>query len=746
MNLDIKEWVIENDLLVNRLKEDGSKASVQNVLESFTSLLERVQGLPPDTAFICYEQAVVYNLCHLLLQGQMNVSIGGIHKSAAILHQSICRALAAFRIEPCHQGEEDFSNIHLFGPADIKCTIDTLLPALFKELIKRSIVCGPFVLSCCLLAFQWLIDEKVNQAVKLLYLMQSQLKLVDSNMNFTDEVPADRLPVCLFSLEYSSSISNSIITSSTLSAKDLTDIQSLLSVVTSLLAFALFANKEYEKALEILRGKENTHDVGFHDLYLKGYILYEQNQVDSALTCFQECLSISQEQNRAATLNMLGCCCAVKGKHHTAVAKFKDALEHDFQQLEALFNISLQYQKMDKFEAQIKALELLKEVIKARGSEPQTCQHLVVSPRDHSREHSKGNLDVELSVPPRFSLGSSKSSARMSKELVTYILAKRYSELGRFEEAATNFLELLVNIVEVRTSNFRPNVQNLPSPTELYKKCAFALCKAGRHEDAVTICDKVLTSIEHGEPTEQGHNDEIRANDKAPKKRLRSDDGEDYLSTFNSEAVSDNVQMLMLKAESLVHLQKPLEALQSLNRVLVALEDVQLVKNQERIQGHKDNDGQQRKRRKLDCGDNVSCEEQSETDNSRRPARVKVQAYNQKASILDELGQTHDALHQLHLSLECLAEHPETVYKHTRLLLKLGSNKEAAHNWLQFRGVLLHSHKGDLDSLWKVLRSSTTKFLESDVSNEQVRELDELTLNWLSENKEQNVFYPHARV
>lgn len=51
-----------------------------------------------------------------------------------------------------------------------------------------------------------------------------------------------------------------------------------------------------------------------------------------------------------------------KGKHHTAVAKFKDALEHDFQQLEALFNISLQYQKMDKFEAQIKALELLKEV------------------------------------------------------------------------------------------------------------------------------------------------------------------------------------------------------------------------------------------------------------------------------------------------------------------------------------------------------------------------------------------------
>ena len=33
---------------------------------------------------------------------------------------------------------------------------------------------------------------------------------------------------------------------------------------------------------------------------------------------------------------------------------------------------------------------------------------------------------------------------------------------------------------------------------------------------------------------------------------------------------------------------------------------------------------------------------------------TQVQAYKQKASILEGLGQTHDALHQLHLGLECL--------------------------------------------------------------------------------------------
>ena len=74
-----------------------------------------------------------------------------------------------------------------------------------------------------------------------------------------------------------------------------------------------------------------------------------------------------------------------KGKHHTAVAKFKDALEHDFQQLEALFNISLQYQKMDKFEAQIKALELLKEVCLKFKNMFTSCVSLCQS--RHNRMH-----------------------------------------------------------------------------------------------------------------------------------------------------------------------------------------------------------------------------------------------------------------------------------------------------------------------------------------------------------------------
>lgn len=54
------------------------------------------------------------------------------------------------------------------------------------------------------------------------------------------------------------------------------------------------------------------------------------------------------------------------------------------------------------------------------------------------------------------------------------------------------------------------NARNLPGPTELYKQCAFALLKAGRYEDAVTVCDKVLTTVEHVEPAEKGTKEMMR--------------------------------------------------------------------------------------------------------------------------------------------------------------------------------------------------------------------------------------------
>ena len=49
-------------------------------------------------------------------------------------------------------------------------------------------------------------------------------------------------------------------------------------------------------------------------------------------------------------------------------------------------------------------------------------------------------------------------------------------------------------------------------------------------------------------------------------------------------------------------------------------------------------------------------------------------------------------------------DNPETVYKHTKLLFKLDQSKEATLNWLRFRDIQLHQHKGGLGAIKKALR------------------------------------------
>lgn len=72
-------------------------------------------------------------------------------------------AFEAFKIE-CHQEtvaeSGDSAELDLFSPENIEHTLDILLPSLFKAVQDESIGCAPLVLSSCLLAFLWLLDEE----------------------------------------------------------------------------------------------------------------------------------------------------------------------------------------------------------------------------------------------------------------------------------------------------------------------------------------------------------------------------------------------------------------------------------------------------------------------------------------------------------------------------------------------------------------------------------------------------------
>ena len=82
-------------------------------------------------------------------------------------------ALEAFKIEGCHQGtvaeSGDSSERDLFSQGNIEHTLDIMLPSLFKAVQDQSIGCAPLVLSSCLLAFLWLLDEEGKQCFVLFF-------------------------------------------------------------------------------------------------------------------------------------------------------------------------------------------------------------------------------------------------------------------------------------------------------------------------------------------------------------------------------------------------------------------------------------------------------------------------------------------------------------------------------------------------------------------------------------------------
>jgi len=73
-------------------------------------------------------------------------------------------AIEAFKIDGYPRGTvaetRDSAEHDLFTPENIEHTLGNLLPSLFEAVQNNSIGCAPLVLSSCLLAFLWLLDEE----------------------------------------------------------------------------------------------------------------------------------------------------------------------------------------------------------------------------------------------------------------------------------------------------------------------------------------------------------------------------------------------------------------------------------------------------------------------------------------------------------------------------------------------------------------------------------------------------------
>ncbi|XP_045324480.1 Fanconi anemia group G protein isoform X2 [Leopardus geoffroyi] len=142
-----------------------------------------------------------------------------------------------------------------------------------------------------------------------------------------------------------------------------------------------------------------------------------------------------------------------------------------------LLEASRLYQQLGNTAAELESLELLVDALSVT----------------HSPEAPQLLIEVELLLPqpnPASPLHCGTQSQ------AKYLLASRCLQIGRAEDAAEHYLDLLALLLDDSEPKFSPPPSR-PGPCmpEVFLEAAAALIQAGRAQDALTVCEELLSRM-----------------------------------------------------------------------------------------------------------------------------------------------------------------------------------------------------------------------------------------------------------
>ncbi|XP_058028443.1 Fanconi anemia group G protein isoform X2 [Ahaetulla prasina] len=214
--------------------------------------------------------------------------------------------------------------------------------------------------------------------------------------------------------------------------------------------------------------------------FLQGVQELEADNPHNALTLLQAALSgLCTKRVLAQIFTLMGSCYWKIDKPHTALQHLKQALEMDSSFLPALYQAALLYHQLGLTKAELEALLLL-------------CQALESPPQVTLESHESHFLiRTELLTsgchPAAFLAPSCPSG-------VKYMLAKRCLQAERTTEAAEHYLDLLAFFQEgplPQVSQCRELA--VPRISEVFLEAASALEEAARHQEAIVVCEEVVS-------------------------------------------------------------------------------------------------------------------------------------------------------------------------------------------------------------------------------------------------------------
>ncbi|XP_071657846.1 Fanconi anemia group G protein isoform X3 [Patagioenas fasciata] len=201
---------------------------------------------------------------------------------------------------------------------------------------------------------------------------------------------------------------------------------------------------------------------------------------------FPTALSLLQEATRgfcsrrvlAQIYTCLGCCAQRMGKPQTALQHLKQAFQVDFECLPALSHTAAVFHELGETEAELQALALLYEALDKNLAAPASCSpHFLIQ------------TELLVHTPLLASLLRHRHPSE-----VKYLLAQRCLQEGRVADAVEHYLDFMALLQQgLQQQVPLDGGSALPRIPEVFLEAASALEQAGRHHDAIIVCEEVIS-------------------------------------------------------------------------------------------------------------------------------------------------------------------------------------------------------------------------------------------------------------
>ncbi|XP_008121248.2 Fanconi anemia group G protein [Anolis carolinensis] len=214
--------------------------------------------------------------------------------------------------------------------------------------------------------------------------------------------------------------------------------------------------------------------------FLQGIQQLEAGNSTAALAFFKAAAAgLSSKRVLAQTFTLMGCCNLRLGKPQVALQHLRRALQVDFTFLPALHQAALLYRQLELLEAELESLALLYQAL------------------DGPMEVTSESVDPHFLIRIERLIRSAQRTPFFAQKCpagVKYLLAQRCLQAGRAGEAAEHYLDLLAMLQEGPLPQVcQSKMPVLPRIPEVFLEAASALEELAKHEDALVVCEEVVT-------------------------------------------------------------------------------------------------------------------------------------------------------------------------------------------------------------------------------------------------------------